>query len=161
MVSPCLYYTYMLYSIYQKTDRRMNMAIGERIHHFRLLRGFTQKYLGQQLGFSESQADVRIAQYEKGARSPKEKYLNALADIFEVSPHALAVPDIDSYVGLMHTLFTLEDLYGLHIDEIDGELCLRLDKAKGTTYLSMFDMFHAWQDRQKNSNPARSLKERI
>ena len=50
------------------------MAIGERIHHFRLLRGFTQKYLGQQLGFSDSQADVRIAQYEKGARSPKEKY---------------------------------------------------------------------------------------
>ena len=69
-----------------------------------------------------------------------------MADIFEVSPHALAVPDIDSYVGLMHTLFTLEDLYGLHIDEIDGELCLRLDKAKGTTYLSMFDMFHAWQE---------------
>ena len=43
----------------------------------------------------------------------------------------------------MHTLFTLEDLYGLHIGEIDGELCLRLDKSKGTTYLSMFDMFHA------------------
>ena len=59
------------------------MAIGERIHHFRLLRGFTQKYLGQQLGFSDSQADVRIAQYEKGARSPKEKYLNALADILK------------------------------------------------------------------------------
>ena len=54
------------------------MAIGERIHHFRLLRGFTQKYLGQQLGFSDSQADVRIAQYEKGARSPKEKYLKLL-----------------------------------------------------------------------------------
>ena len=46
----------------------------------------------------------------------------------------------------MHTLFALEDLYGLHIDEIDGELCLRLDKSKGTTYLSMFDMFHAWQE---------------
>ena len=54
------------------------MAIGERIHHFRLLRGFTQKYLGQQLGFSDSQADVRIAQYEKGARSPKEKYLKRI-----------------------------------------------------------------------------------
>ena len=36
------------------------MAIGERIHYFRLLRGFTQKYLGQQLGFSDSQADVRM-----------------------------------------------------------------------------------------------------
>ena len=137
------------------------MAIGERIHHFRLLRGFTQKYLGQQLGFSDSQADVRIAQYEKGARSPKEKYLNALADIFEVSPHALAVPDIDSYVGLMHTLFTLEDLYGLHIDEIDGELCLRLDKAKGTTYLSCSICSMRGRNRQKNSNPARSLRKNM
>lgn len=120
------------------------MAIGERIHHFRLLRGFTQKYLGQQLGFTESQADVRIAQYEKGARSPKENYLNALADIFDVSPHALAVPDIDSYVGLMHTLFTLEDLYGLHIGEIDGELCLRLDREH-REYQHLFEPFHAWQ----------------
>ena len=137
------------------------MAIGERIHHFRLLRGFTQKYLGQQLGFSESQADVRIAQYEKGSRSPKENYLNALADIFEVSPHALAVPDIDSYVGLMHTLFTLEDLYGLHIGEIDGELCLRLDKSKGTTYLSMFDMFYAWQEQAEKLKSGRSPKKNM
>ena len=91
------------------------MAIGERIHYFRLLRGFTQKYLGKLLGFSDSQADVRIAQYEKGARSPKEKYLNALAQIFEVSPHALNVPDIDTDIGLMHTLFTLEDTRGLKI----------------------------------------------
>ena len=36
------------------------------------------KYLGQQLGFSEVQADARIAQYEKSSRSPKENYLNAL-----------------------------------------------------------------------------------
>lgn len=135
------------------------MAIGERIHHFRLLHGFTQKYLGQQLGFSDMQADVRIAQYEKGARSPKEKYLNALADIFEVSPHALAVPDIDSYVGLMHTLFALEDLYGLHIGEIDGELYLRLDKTKGTTYLSMFDMFHDWQEQSAKLESGEITKE--
>ena len=134
------------------------MAIGERIHHFRLLHGFTQKYLGQQLGFSDMQADVRIAQYEKGARSPKEKYLNALADIFEVSPHALAVPDIDSYVGLMHTLFALEDLYGLHIGEIDGELCLRLDKTKGTTYLLCFICSTNGRNNLQNWNPVRSRK---
>lgn len=48
------------------------MAIGERIHHFRLLHGFTQKYLGQQLGFSDMQADVRIAQYEKGHAARKK-----------------------------------------------------------------------------------------
>lgn len=135
------------------------MAIGERIHYFRLLHGFTQKYLGQMLGFNEMQADVRIAQYEKGSRSPKEKYLNALAEIFEVSPHALAVPDIDSYVGLMHTLFAVEDLYGLQISELDGELCLRLDKSKGVTYLSMFDMFHAWQEQAAKFNAGEITKE--
>ena len=30
------------------------MAIGERIHFFRLLRGMTQKYLGMALGFRRS-----------------------------------------------------------------------------------------------------------
>ena len=128
------------------------MAIGERIHHFRLLRGFTQKYLGKLLGFDDKQADVRIAQYEKGSRSPKEKYLNALAEIFEVSPHALSVPDIDSYVGLIHTLFAIEDLYGLYVSEIDGELCLRLDKSKRTTYVSMFDMLYAWKEQKVKLN---------
>lgn len=135
------------------------MAIGERIHHFRLLRGFTQKYLGKLLGFDDKQADVRIAQYEKGSRSPKEKYLNALAEIFEVSPHALSVPDIDSYVGLIHTLFAIEDLYGLYVSEIDGELCLRLDKSKRTTYVSMFDMLHAWKEQKVKLNNDEITKE--
>ena len=121
------------------------MAIGERIHFFRTLRGMTQKYLGIQVGFNESTADVRMAQYEMGTRSPKADLTAALAQALDVSPQALAVPDIDSYTGLMHTLFTLEDVYGLRIDEMDGEVCLRLDKSKGNTYLSMFEMLHAWQ----------------
>lgn len=100
-----------------------------------------------------------IAQYEKGARSPKEKYLNALADIFGASPHALTVPDIDSYVGLIHTLFALEDLYGLHIGKIDGELCLRLDKTNGTTYLSMSDMFREWQEQSAKLESGKITKE--
>ena len=45
------------------------MAIGERIHFFRLLRGMTQKYLGMALGFPEKSADVRLAQYETGSRT--------------------------------------------------------------------------------------------
>ncbi|MCL1816880.1 MAG: transcriptional regulator, partial [Clostridiales bacterium] len=43
------------------------------------------------------------------------------------------------------TLFALEDLYGIHIGDIDGELCLRLDKGNGIIYLSVFEMFSAWQ----------------
>ena len=102
------------------------MAIGERIHFFRLLRGMTQKYLGMALGFPEKSADVRLAQYETGSRTPKADLTAALAQVLDVSPHALSVPDIDSYVGLMHTLFTLEDNYGLKITEQDGELACRL-----------------------------------
>ena len=159
MVSPCLYYTYMLYSIYQVKDRRYEHGNRRKNSSFSTSAWIHAEIFRSQLGFSESQADVRIAQYEKGSRSPKENYLNALADIFEVSPHALAVPDIDSYVGLMHTLFTLEDLYGLHIGEIDGELCLRLDKSKGTTYLSMFDMFYAWQEQAEKLKSGEITKE--
>ena len=37
------------------------MAIGERIHFFRIMRGMTQKYLGMLVGFPERSADVRLA----------------------------------------------------------------------------------------------------
>ena len=73
------------------------MAIGERIHFFRTLRGMTQKYLGMALGFPEKSADVRLAQYENGSRTPKADVTTALADVLDVSPKALDVPDIDSY----------------------------------------------------------------
>ena len=121
------------------------MAIGERIRTIRNLKGMTQKSLGMTIGFDEKTADIRIAQYESGTRTPKEKLTSDIANALEVSPRTLDVPDIDSYVGLAHTLFALEDLYGVHIGDIDGELCLRLDKEKGMTYLSMLDMFSAWQ----------------
>ena len=82
----------------------------------------TQKYLGMSLGFPEKSADVRLAQYETGSRTPKADLTAALAEVLDVSPHALSVPDIDSYVGLMHTLFTLEDNYSwrYHYPEYDS-----------------------------------------
>mgnify|MGYP000155561984 CR=1 FL=1 len=122
------------------------MAFGKRIKFFRNRKGMKQKELGELLGFLGKTSDVRVAQYETEARTPKADLVKEMAQIFGVSPRAINVPNIDSYLGLMHTLFALEDMYGIKIGEIDGELCLRLDKSKGTTYLSMFDMFHAWQE---------------
>ena len=122
------------------------MAIGERIHFFRTKMGMTQKYLGRTVGFSERTADVRMAQYETGARTPKADLTKALAQVFDVSPSTLTIPDIDTDIGLMHTLFALEDIRGLTIGEIDGEICLRLDKSKGKTYVAMFDMLSAWAE---------------
>ena len=125
------------------------MAIGERIRFFRNMKGITQKYLGMVVGFPERSADVRMAQYETGSRTPKADLTKTLADFFDISPDALTVPDIDTDIGLMHTLFALEDIRGLTIGEIDGEVCLRLDKSKGKTYTNMLDMLSAWAEQAK------------
>lgn len=122
------------------------MAIGERIHFFRILRGMTQKYLGLQVGFPEKSADVRLAQYETGARTPKAELTASLAHVLGVSPQALSVPDIDSYTGLLHTLFALEDNYGLKVGEVNGEICLRVNVLQGKDAAQLHKMLCAWQE---------------
>ena len=48
------------------------MAIGKRIRFFRNRKGMTQKQLGEILGFLGKTSDVRMAQYESEARTPKQ-----------------------------------------------------------------------------------------
>ena len=64
----------------------------------------------------------------------------------DVSPHALDVPDIDSYIGLMHTLFTLEDLYGLTVSESDEDICLKVDTSKDKDAHELWKMLYAWKE---------------
>lgn len=135
------------------------MAIGERIHFLRNLRGMTQKYLGMAAGFPEKTADVRMAQYESGTRTPKTDLTKTLAHVLDVSPHALDVPDIDSNIGLMHTLFTLEDLRDLSVEEVNGEVCLKLDKSNGKTYNEISQMLFAWLEQAKKLESGEITKE--
>ena len=120
------------------------MAIGERIRFFRNLRGMTQKYLGQVVGFPEKTADIRMAQYESGSRTPKAELTESLADALGVSPLALSVPDIDSYLGLMHTLFSLEDRYGLTVETGENGVSLRVDPRKGKDAAELSEILTAW-----------------
>lgn len=135
------------------------MAIGERIHFFRLMRGMTQKYLGTAVGFPERSADVRLAQYETGSRKPKADLTAALAQVLDVAPQALDVPDIDSYIGLMHTLFVLEDIYGLTIGEADGEVCLKINKDKGKDAAELLKMLSAWKEQADRLSAAEISRE--
>lgn len=124
------------------------MAIGERIRYFRRLRGLTQKELGILVGFSEQTAGIRIAQYESGGRSPGVKLTAALSRVLDVSPCALSSPDVDSPVGLMNVLFTLEDYYGLKISKTDGEVCLKVDVHKSQkikSAIQLYKMLCSWQ----------------
>ena len=122
------------------------MAIGERIRFFRNLRGMTQKYLGTVIGFPEKTADIRMAQYESGSRTPKADLTESLAGVLSVSQLALSVPDIDSYLGLMHTLFTLEDRYGLTIEKGENGVSLRVDSRKGKDAAELSKMLNAWAE---------------
>ena len=121
------------------------MNIGERIKRIRTLRGMTQKDLGIALGFSERSADVRVAQYESGSRTPKEDVIQEMAKVLKVKPKAIADPDYNTYIGLMYMFFDLEETYGIHVDEIDGELCLRLDRSR-KDYTELFDMLLKWNE---------------
>jgi transcriptional regulator with XRE-family HTH domain len=134
------------------------MAIGERIKRIRNFRNLTQKDLGVAIGFAERTADVRIAQYETGTRSPKEKYIETIASALDVTPFALNVPDIENYYGVLQTLFTLEDLYALKINDIDGELCITLNR-ESPSYHTMFDMVNAWNNEAKKYRSGEITKE--
>lgn len=65
------------------------MTIGEKIKNARNLRGLTQKELGMELGFDEKSADVRIAQYESGTRTPKSELLSEIANVLDVNVNSL------------------------------------------------------------------------
>lgn len=126
------------------------MAIGERIHFFRSKRGMTQKYVGTQIGFDEKSADVRMAQYESENRVPKDNLVQAMAELFDVKPNALRVPDIDSFTGLIHTLFAIEDRYGLKIEKAeDGQPQLYLDLRNHPDSMQFYDILMDWMDKSE------------
>jgi len=86
---------------------------GKRIRHFRILRGMTQKALGIAVGFPQDSADVRITQYESGARTPKQKLLCEMAKALGVPLSALAVPRIRNTAELYYLLLALEEEHGI------------------------------------------------
>ena len=91
------------------------MSPGKCIRRFRLKCGMTQRALGMAVGFPAKNADIRIAQYESGARTPKHGLLCALAHVLAVPVSALEVPYIRSRDELEHLLQALEDEYGLTV----------------------------------------------
>ena len=90
-----------------------------------------------------------MAQYESGSRTPKAELTENLASALGVSPLALSVPDIDSYLGLMHTLFTLEDRYGLTVETGENGVSLCVDPRKGRDAAELSEMLTAWAEQSK------------
>ena len=91
------------------------MSPGQRVRYYRMLRDMTQKALGIAVGFPPETADIRISQYESGARIPKHALLCTLAEALGVLPSALDIPRIKSREALTQLLTALEDEYGLMV----------------------------------------------
>ena len=84
------------------------MKLGEKIRYFRRKKELTQKKLGILLGFSESNADTRISQYEAGIRKPSYFVLQNLSHQLDVAMYTLEA---------MHILFALEDAGLIHFTD--------------------------------------------
>ncbi|MDE6501259.1 MAG: helix-turn-helix domain-containing protein [Ruminococcus sp.] len=97
------------------------MAIGNKIKRIRNLRGLTQKEFGRLIGFDEKTADVRVAQYESGTRTPKADLLRKMAEILDVNICYLFEPSLYSAEEIMFALFELDDNYPIKILDTPNE----------------------------------------
>ena len=84
-----------------------------------------------------------MAQYESEARVSKIDLVKQMSQIFGVNTHALTVPDIDTHIGLIHTLFALEDMYNLKVKNVDGQPHLYLDRSISASGSSVDEMLRA------------------
>lgn len=85
------------------------MTLGKRIKRIRTYRGMTQKELGIRLGYKESTADVRIAQYESDQRRPKTDTLYQMAEILAIHLFYLVKAKEGSLEELLQTLLWMEE----------------------------------------------------
>lgn len=65
------------------------MSIGDKVKYLRKISNMTQKELGVVIGFDEKNADIRIAQYEAGTRTPKPELIEKFAKA--LNPHVLSL----------------------------------------------------------------------
>lgn len=90
------------------------MTLGDKIRKYRTLKGLTQTQLGSMVKLTGD----RIRQYENDVRKPKDGKLFEIADALDINPSTLADPDFDDPTSVMHVLFELEDIYGLHFEKV-------------------------------------------
>lgn len=94
--------------------------VGARIRRVRKARGMLQTELGEKVGLNGD----RIQKYENGVRKPKYEMLEKIADALDVEPEAFTDPEITNYIGAMHALFEMEELYDLNIEMVNGRFVL-------------------------------------
>lgn len=129
--------------------------IGERIRTIREAREMTRAELGSLVGLDQS----RIQQYENGRRKPKLPLLKKLAVALGVEAVALMDPATDSYIGIMHALFQMEEEFKLKVVKNDGCLCLMFDDGRTGSINSCLRKWYEIRQELEESLPILSDEE--
>ena len=140
------------------------MTLGDKIRKYRNLKGWTQKQLGMEIGFSAATADSRIRKYESDIMAPKAEIRQKLAEKLDVDISALSDNSITSVEDVMQILFYLEEEYGMTIDRDENKTTFSFDNNKCPTdklgllsNTSKYDLFasylYAWYSKNKSLNP--------
>ena len=130
------------------------MEVGKKIKRFRTAFGFSQKELAQRAGMSEP----AIRNYELGNRTPSEKQLKKIADALGISIFAISDPNLESYEGVLHALFYLEDEYGIVPKEIDGQVHLSVEN-KNAASRAVSKMLSSWSSESEKLKSGEITKE--
>ena len=85
------------------------MSTGDKIKHYRKLRGMYQGELAERVGLTEG----AIRHYESGARTPKPSQVEDIAKVLDVSPLALKDYGVESARDLLALMLQLEDEFGI------------------------------------------------
>lgn len=105
---------------------------GQTIKFCRKTASLTQKELGLLLGFPESNAEIRVAQYEANARFPRDEMTERIAQILNVSKYAISKPNLENELATIHALIKVDLMYGLNLSRFGNNVCFSFSElSKG------------------------------
>lgn len=125
------------------------MTLGDKIRKYRTLKGLTQTQLGSMVKLTRD----RIRQCENAIRKPKEENLFEISDALDVNASTLAEPDFDDSTSVIHVLFKLEDIYGLHFEKVGDNYQLAFSNGDYENVNWLINGIAAWVKKRNELQP--------
>ena len=117
------------------------MSTGDKIKHYRKLRGMYQGELAEKVGLTEG----AIRHYESGARTPKPFQVEDIANVLEVSPLALKDFGVESARDLLALMLQLEDEFGIAPAEDGASIAI---DPKAPAAPKVAQMLKVWREKR-------------
>ena len=126
------------------------MTLRDKIRKYRILKGLAQAQLGSMVKLTGD----RTRQYENNVCKPKDGKLMEIAEALNINPTALFEPDYRNPNSVMHTLFELENIYGLRYEKSGENYQLvfsQSDDCQNSDWL--IEGIAAWTAKRKELQP--------